>query len=92
MDFLRIPDLLNAHLTKDLDRQGSSTILRHRHIRWHNRDLPRMMDLLASVSLNADEFLSESKRIIIQDRLRQLCHEAERKLPLLKMNLDPLLN
>src|SRR2546430_13567411 len=32
MDFLRVPDPLNAHLTEDLDGQGSRTILGHRHI------------------------------------------------------------
>jgi hypothetical protein len=49
-----------------------------------------MMDFPASVSLDADDLLSEGKRTVVQDRLRQLGQEAGRKLPLLKMNLDPL--
>ena len=49
-----------------------------------------MVDFPAFVSLDADDLLSEGKRIIVQDHLRQLGQEAGRKLPLLKMNLDPL--
>ena len=50
-----------------------------------------MVDFPASLSLDTDDLLSESKRIIVQDRLRQLGQEAGRKLPLLKINLDSLL-
>src|SRR5437870_12683923 len=49
-----------------------------------------MVDFPAFISLGADDLLGEGKRIIVQDRLRQLRQEAERKLPLLKMNLDPI--
>jgi hypothetical protein len=47
-----------------------------------------MVDLTTTFSLDTDDFLSEGKRIIVQDRLRQLGQEAGRKLPLLKMNLE----
>src|SRR5712691_9541703 len=90
MDFLRVPEFLNAHLTKDLDRQGSCAILGHGHIGGKNSNLSRMVYLPASISFDADDPLSEGKRIIVQDRLRQLRQEAGRKLPLLKMNLVPL--
>src|SRR5712692_5455573 len=90
MDFLRVPEFLNAHLTKDLDRQGSCAILGHGHIGGKNSNLSRMVYLPASISFDADDPLSEGKRIIVEDRLRQLGQEAGRKLPLLKMNLDPL--
>src|SRR5438874_173875 len=76
MDFFGVPDLLNAHLTEDLDRQGSSAILGHCHVRGQNSDLSSIVDLLASISFDADDFLSESKRIIVQDRLGQSGHEA----------------
>ena len=72
MDFLRVPDLLNAHLAKDFDRQWSSTILGHGHVRRQNSNFTRMVDLLPFVRLEADDLLSERKRIIVQDRLRQL--------------------
>ena len=59
MDSLRVPNLLNTHLTEDLDRQGPSTILGHRHIRRQNSDLARMMDLFTSISLNTDYLLGK---------------------------------
>ena len=90
VDSFRVPDLLDAHLTENFDRQRSRTILSHRHIRRQNSNLPRMMDIPSSVSLDTDDLLCEGKRIIVQDSLRQLGQEAGRKLPLLKMNLDPL--
>ena len=88
MDFLRVPDFLNAHLTEDLDRQGSSAILGHGHVSTNNCNLSDMMNLLASIGLNTDDFLSERQRIIVKDRLRQADREARRKLSLLKMNPD----
>jgi hypothetical protein len=90
MDLFWVPDLLNAHLTKDFDRQGSSAILGHGHVSSNNCNLSSMMDLLASIGLDTDDFLSERKRIIVKDRLRQANREARRKLSLLKMNLDLL--
>src|SRR5205807_1369088 len=44
MDSLRVPDLLNTHLTEDLDRQGSRAILGHSHIGRQNRDFARMVN------------------------------------------------
>jgi hypothetical protein len=46
-----------------------------------------MVDFLGLVGFQADDLLSESKRIIVEDRLRQVGREAGRKLPLLKINL-----
>jgi hypothetical protein len=87
MDFFRVPNLLNAHLTEDLDSQGSSTVLSHGHVSGQNSNLSPMVDFPASVSLEANDFLSERQRIIVEDRLRQGGREAGRKLSLLKMNL-----
>src|SRR2546425_6223857 len=90
MDLFWVPDLLNPHLTEHFDCQGSGAVLSHGHVSGQNSNLPRLVDLPASVRFDTDDLLSEGKRIIVQDRLRQLGHEAERKLPLLKMNLDPI--
>ena len=87
MDSLRIPDLLNAHLTENLDRQRSGTVLSHGHVHWQNGNLARKVDLPASVSLDANDLLSKCKRIIVENRLGQISREAGRKLPLLKMKL-----
>jgi hypothetical protein len=87
MDSFRVPDLLDPHLTEDLDRQGSSAILGHRHVGGQNSNLARMMYFLASISLDADDLLRECKRFIVEDVLRQGGREAGRKLSLLKMNL-----
>jgi len=46
-----------------------------------------MVDLPASVSFDANDLLGKSKRVIVEDRLRQVGREAGRKLSLLKMNL-----
>ena len=72
MDLFWVPDLLNPHLAKDLDRQGSSTILGHSHVRGKNSDLAGMMDLLTSISLDTDYLLSKRQGVIVEDRLRQL--------------------
>ena len=74
MDFLWIPDLLHPHLAEDLDRQGSSAVLCHRHVRRQNSDLARVMDPLASISLDADYLLGKRQRVIVENRLRQLGH------------------
>jgi len=87
MDSLRVPDLLNAHLAKDFDRQGSGAIMGHGHVGRQNSYLARMMDLPASVSFDADNLLRKRKQAITKNRLSQAGHEAERKLSLLKMNL-----
>ena len=87
MDSSRVPDLLNAHLTENPDRQGSSAILSHGHVRGQNCNLARKVDLPASVSLDANDLLGKRKRIITKNSLRQAGREAERKLPLLKMKL-----
>ncbi len=87
MDSLRIPDLLNAHLTENLDRQGSRAVLGHGHVHRQNGNLARKVDLPASVSLDANDLLSKCKRIIVENRLGQISREAGRKLPLLKMKL-----
>ena len=71
MDLRRIPDLLNAHFTEDLDRQRSRAILGHCHVGRYNSNLSRMVGFLRPVGFQADDFLSESKRIIVQDCLRQ---------------------
>ena len=71
MDFLRVPDLLNAHFTKDLDCQRSSAVLGHRHVSTNDGNLSSTVDFPTSVGLDADDFLSKSKRIIVKDRLRQ---------------------
>src|SRR2546425_108032 len=49
MDFLWVPDFLNAHFTEDLDCQGSSAILGHGHVSRNNSNLSSMMDLRASI-------------------------------------------
>ncbi len=85
MDFLWVPDLLNTHLTEDFDRQGSGTILGHGHVCRQNGNLSRMVNFPTSVSLDANDLLRESKRVIVKNRLRQLGREAGRKLSLLKM-------
>ncbi len=90
MDSLRIPDLLNAHLTENLDRQRSGTVLSHGHVHWQNGNLARKVDLPASVSFDANDLLSKRKRIIVENRLGQISREAGRKLPLLKMKLKLL--
>src|SRR2546422_2912297 len=90
MDFLWVPDFLNAHFTEDLDCQGSSAILGHGHVSRNNSNLSSMMDLLASIGLDTDDFLRERKRIVVKDRLRQADRKARRKLSLLKMNLELL--
>jgi len=87
MDSFRVPDLLDPHLTENLDRQGSSAILSHGHVRRQNSNLAGMVDLPASVSFDANDLLGKSKRVIVEDRLRQVGREAGRKLSLLKMNL-----
>ena len=84
MDSFRIPDLLNPHLTEDLDRQRSGTVLSHGHIRGQDSNLAREVDLPASVSFDANDLLSKRKRVIVENRLRQVSREAERKLPLLR--------
>src|SRR5207245_510596 len=76
MDSLRVPDLLNTHLTENLDRQGSSAILSHGHVRRQNSNLAGMVDLPASVSFDANDLLGKSKRVIVEDRLRQVGREA----------------
>jgi len=92
MNSFRVPDLLDTHLTENLDRQRSSTILRHRHVRRQNCNLARMMDPPASISFDADDLLGKRERVIIQNRLRQAGREAEPKLSLLKMNPSELLS
>lgn len=74
MDFFRIPDFLNTHLTEDFDRQRSSTVLGHRHVCGENSDLARMMDFLTPINLDADYLLGKGKRGIVEDHLRQLGH------------------
>ena len=71
MDFFRVPDLLNAHFTENLDRQGSSAVLGHGHVGRQNGDLSSVMDLTATVGLDADDLLSESKRVVVEDCLGQ---------------------
>src|SRR6266581_4578125 len=88
VDSLRVPDLLNPHLTEDLDCQRSSAILGHGHIRRNNGDLSCMVDLPGSVSPDTDDLLSKRKRIIVQDCLSQGRQDAGRKLSLLKMKRD----
>src|SRR6267378_7706297 len=86
MDSFWVPDFLDAHLAKNLDRQRPGAILSHCHIRGQDSNLARMTDLPASVSLDANDLLSKRKRITVENRLRQISREAERKLSLLKMN------
>ena len=71
MDLFWVPDLLNPHLAKDLDRQGSSAVLGHGHVGRQNGDLSSVMDLTATVGLDADDLLSESKRVVVEDCLGQ---------------------
>ena len=65
VDFLRVPNLLDTHLTEDLDRQRSSAILGHGHVGRQNSDLSSMVGLPASISFDADDLLSERKRVIV---------------------------
>ena len=65
MDSLRVPNLLNTHLTEDLDRQGPSTILSHGHVGRKNGNLSRMVDFTATVSLDANDLLRERKRVVV---------------------------
>src|SRR5207245_9689001 len=65
MDSLRVPDLLNTHLTEDLDRQGSRAILGHSHIGRQNRDFARMVNLLASFGFNAVDLIRLRQRVVI---------------------------
>jgi len=60
MDSLRIPDLLNAHLTENLDRQRSGTVLSHGHIRGQDSNLTGPMDFLGPIGFNANDFFRES--------------------------------
>ena len=84
MDSFRVPDLLNTHLTEDLDRQRSRAVLSHGHVSRQNSNLAREVELPASVSFDANDLLSKRKRVIVENRLRQVSREAERKLPLLR--------
>lgn len=49
-----------------------------------------MMGFRGPFRLDADDLFRERERIIVEDRLRLPGREARRKLPLLKMSLDPL--
>ena len=65
MDLFRIPDLLNTHLTENLDRQGSRTVLSHGHVGRNDSNLSRTVDLTATVSLDANDLLRERKRVVV---------------------------
>ena len=90
MDSFRVPDLLDTHLTENLDRQRSSAILSHRHVRRQDSNLTGMMDHSAPISLDANDLLRKREGIIAKNRLRQAGREAKPKLSLLKMNLSEL--
>ena len=71
VDFFRVPDFLNAHLTEHFDCQGSGAVLGHGHVGRQNGDFSSVMDLTATVGLDADDLLSESKRVVVEDCLGQ---------------------
>src|SRR5712664_24716 len=76
MDFFRVPDLLDAHLTENLDRQRPRTVLGHGHVGRQDTNLPRTVDFPNSVRLDTDDLLRERKRIVAEDSLGQLSHEV----------------
>jgi predicted SpoU family rRNA methylase len=83
----RVPDLLDTYLTKNLDRQRSSVILGHGHVRRKNSNLARKVDLPASVSFDANDLLGKRKRVTVEDYLRQVSLRRNENCPLLKMKL-----
>ena len=84
MDSFRVPDLLDPHLTENLDRQRSSAILSHRHVRRQNSNLTGMMDHSAPISLDAYDLLRKRERVIAENSLRQAGREAETKTVVIK--------
>jgi hypothetical protein len=56
---------------ENLDRQGSSANLGHGHIRGQESNLSGPMDFLGPIGSNANDFFSESQRIIIENILGQ---------------------
>ena len=90
MDPFRVPDLPNAHLAKDFDRQRPGAILSHGHVSGDDSNLTSTMDSLGPGGLDADDLLCESQRIIIEDVLGQSDQEKWIAiLPLLKTERDP---
>jgi len=80
MDSFWVPDFLDAHLAKNLDRQRPGAILSHCHIRGQDCNLAGPMDFLDPMGFDANDFFRESQRIIIENILGQL---TSKKKPLI---------
>ena len=84
MDFGRIPDPRDAHLTKHFDRKWSSAVLSHREVHRQYSNVSRPMDLLDSIGSDANDLLRKGQRVIVQDVLTQRRSEAGKKLVAIK--------
>src|SRR2546426_8384257 len=64
MDARRVPQLLDPHLSNDLNRQGTSTILGHSKIDRQNNDVSWMEQVMFAAfgGTDAHDFLRERER------------------------------
>ena len=89
MDFRRVPDFGDAHFCEDLDGEGPGTILSHREVDRQYGDVSWAMDLVRVSGSDADYFLGESQRIVVQDVLTQRRSErGEKNQSLLNVNVE----
>src|SRR5205807_4532945 len=80
MDFGRVPNPRDTHLTEHFDGKWPGAVLSHREVDSKNSNVPCAMNLPDAISSDADYLLRKGQRIIVQDILTQLRSEAGEKL------------
>jgi len=79
MDFGRVPDPRDTHLTEHFDGKWPGAVLSHREVDGKYSNVSGAMDLLDAISSDADYLLRKGQRIIVQDVLTQQRSEAGEK-------------
>jgi len=84
MDFGRVPNPRDTHLTKYFNRKWPSAVLSHSEVHGQYSNVSRPIDLLGTIGSDANDLLCKGKRIIVQDVLKQRRSEAGEKLVAIK--------
>ena len=89
MDFGRVPNPRDTHLTKHFNRKWPSAVLSHSEVHRQYSNVSRAMNLLDTIGSDANDLLAKGQRIIVQDVLMQLRSEAGGNWSLLNVNVEP---
>ena len=84
MDFGRVPDPRDTHLTEHFDGEWPGAVLSHREVDGKYSNISGAMDLLDTIGSDANDLLRKGERIIVQDVLAQRRSEAGEKLVAIK--------